>query len=148
MSSEFSSEYLKAADRAGMDSGLGEFGFYSDELDEQGLINPELPSSPCDALVLPMTENITAAVSLAESLRNAGLRVQLYGEQKKFKQKMSYADKLAVPFAVLLGDDEISQGKCSLKNMKTGQQQLLTAEEAAQEVISCLQNNGPIILEK
>ena len=117
-------------------------------LDEQGLINPELPSSPCDALVLPMTENITAAVSLAETLRSAGLRVQLYGEQKKFKQKMSYADKLAVPFAVLLGDDEISQGKCSLKNMKTGQQQLLTAEEAAQEVISCLQNNGPIILEK
>ena len=117
-------------------------------LDEQGLLNPELPTSPCDALVLPMTENTAAAVALAESLRASGLRVQLYGENKKFKQKMSYADKLAVPFAVLLGDDEISQGKCSLKNMKTGQQQLLTAEEAAQEVISCLQNNGPIILEK
>ena len=117
-------------------------------LDEQGLLNPELPSSPCDALVLPMTENITAAVSLAETLRSAGLRVQLYGEQKKFKQKMSYADKIAVPFAVLLGDDEISQGKCSLKNMKTGQQQLLTAAEAAQEILSCLENNGPIILEK
>ena len=117
-------------------------------LDEQGLLNPDLPSSPCDTLVLPMTENITAAVALAEELRNNGLRVQLYGENKKFKQKMAYADKLGVPFAVLLGDDEIAAGKCSLKNMKTGQQQLLTAAEAATVIIENLSNNGPIILEK
>ena len=117
-------------------------------LDEQGLLNPDLPSSPCDTLVLPMTENITAAVALAEELRSNGLRVQLYGENKKFKQKMAYADKLGVPFAVLLGDDEIAAGKCSLKNMKTGQQQLLTAAEAAAVIIENLSNNGPIILEK
>ena len=117
-------------------------------LDEQGLLNPELPTSPCDALVLPMTTNITAAVALAEALRNGGLRVQLYGEQKKFKQKMSYADKLGVPFAVLLGDDEIAAGKCSVKDMRSGQQVLLTAAEAAEYICSSLQNHGPIILEK
>ena len=117
-------------------------------LDEQGLLNPDLPSSPCDALVLPMTENITAAVALAEELRSNGLRVQLYGENKKFKQKMAYADKLGVPFAVLLGDDEIAAGKCSVKNMKSGQQQLLTAQEAAALILENLSNNGPIILEK
>ena len=117
-------------------------------LDEQKLLNPDLPSSPCDALVLPMTENITAAVALAEELRSNGLRVQLYGENKKFKQKMAYADKLGVPFAVLLGDDEIAAGKCSVKNMKSGQQQLLTAQEAAALIIENLSNNGPIILEK
>ena len=117
-------------------------------LDEQGLLNPDLPSSPCDALVLPMTENIGAAVALAEALRSSGLRVQLYGENKKFKQKMAYADKLGVPFAVLLGDDEIAANKCSVKNMRTGQQQLLTAAEAAALIIENLSNNGPIILEK
>lgn len=118
-------------------------------LDEQGLLNPELPSAPADALVLPMTENIAAAISLAEVLRNHGLRVQLYGEQKKFKQKMTYADKLAVPFAVLLGEDEITAGVCSVKNMKTGQQVKLSPEEAAVYIRNELQNNsGPIILEK
>ena len=117
-------------------------------LDEQGLLNPELPTAPCDALVLPMTENTAAAVALAEEIRAAGLRVQLYGEQKKFKQKMAYADKLGVPFAVLLGDDEIAQGKCSLKDMRSGQQQLLTANEAAAFICQNLENNGPIILEK
>ena len=118
-------------------------------LDEQGLLNPELPNAPADALVLPMTGDAAAAISLAQSLRAAGLRVQLYGEQKKFKQKMSYCDKLGVPFAILLGEDEIAQGKCSVKNMKTGEQLLLTAQEAAAHIHAALSaDNGPVILEK
>ena len=118
-------------------------------LDEQGLLNPELPSAPADALVLPMTENTAAAVALAESLRENGIRVQLYGEQKKFKQKMSYADKLGVPFAVLLGEDELAQGKCAVKDMRTGQQQLLNPQEAADHIRATLAaDNGPLILEK
>ena len=86
-------------------------------LDEQGLLNPQLPSAPADALVLPMTESAAPAIALAETLRSAGLRVQLYGEQKKFKQKMTYANKLGVPFAVLLGEDEIAEGMCSVKDL-------------------------------
>ncbi len=118
-------------------------------LDEQGLLNPDLPSAPCDALVLPMTDNITAAVSLAETLRAGGLRVQLYGENKKFKQKMAYADKIGVPFAVLLGEDELAQGKCAVKDMRTGAQQLLSPADAAVFIRNTLDaNNGPIILEK
>ena len=118
-------------------------------LDEQGLLNPELPSAPADALVLPMTGEPGAAIALAEELRSCGVRVQFYGEQKKFKQKMSYADKLGVPFAVLLGEDEIAQGKCSVKNMRTGQQLLLTAQEAAEHIRQTLADTaGPVILEK
>ncbi len=117
-------------------------------LDEQGLLNPALPSAPADALVLPMTGSPTAAISLAEVLRSAGLRVQLYGEQKKFKQKMAYADKLGVPFAVLLGEDEIHEGVCSVKNMATGEQLKLTAEEAAKYIKQTLAADCPVILEK
>jgi len=117
-------------------------------LDEQGLLNPDLPSAPADALVLPMTADPAAAISLAEELREAGVRVQLYGEQKKFKQKMSYADKLGVPYAVLLGEDEIAQGKCSVKDMRSGEQLTLTAAEAAQHILAGLASAGPIILEK
>ncbi|MGM9601285.1 MAG: histidine--tRNA ligase [Faecousia sp.] len=118
-------------------------------LDEQGLLNDALPSAPADALVLPMTADPAPAIALAESLRSAGLRVQLYGEQKKFKQKMSYCDRLGVPFAVLLGEDEIAQGKCSVKNMVTGQQATLTPDLAATYMVEVLaENAGPIILEK
>ena len=116
-------------------------------LDEQGLLNPELPSAPADALVLPMTADPAPAIALAEALRSKGVRVQLYGEQKKFKQKMSYADKLGVPYAVLLGEDELAQGKCSVKDMRTGQQTTVTPEEAAQQILDGLANSGPIILE-
>ena len=117
-------------------------------LDEQGLLNPALPSAPADALVLPMTETPAAAIALAETLRSAGLRVQLYCEQKKFKQKMAYANKLKVPFAVLLGEDEINEGVCSVKNMVTGEQQKLSPEDAAAYIKAAVNTDCPVILEK
>ena len=117
-------------------------------LDEQGLLNPELPSAPADVLVLPMTADPAPAIALAQSLRGEGLRVQMYGEQKKFKQKMSYCDKLGVPFAVLLGEDEIAAGLCSVKDMRTGQQITVTAQEAAAYIRGSLAAEVPIILEK
>ena len=118
-------------------------------LDEQGLLNPALPSAPAEALVLPMTADAAPAIALASQLRNAGLKVQLYGEQKKFKQKMAYANKLGVPFAVLLGEDEIAEGMCSVKNMVTGEQVKLTPDDAAAYIRQTLAaNNGPVILEK
>ncbi len=117
-------------------------------LDEQKLLNDALPCAPADALVLPMGD-AAAAIALAETLRSEGLRIQLYGEQKKFKQKMAYADKLGVPFAVLLGEDEIAAGKCSVKNMVTGEQITVTPAEAAAHIKATLTaTNGPVILEK
>ena len=118
-------------------------------LDEQGLLNPALPTSPADALVIPMTAEAGPAIALAEALRGSGLKVQLYGEAKKFKQKMAYANKLGVPFVVLLGEDEIAEGKCSVKNMLTGEQVKLAPSEAAEHIKAALSaNNGPVILEK
>ena len=118
-------------------------------LDEQGLLNPALPSAPADALVLPMLDNPAAAIALAQALRSEGLKVQLYGEQKKFKQKMAYANKLGVPYAVLLGEDEVNEGVCSVKNMATGEQVKLTPAAAAAYIKEGLSaNNGPVILEK
>jgi histidyl-tRNA synthetase len=118
-------------------------------LDEQGLLNDALPCAPADALVLPMGGEPGPAIALAEQLRKTGLKVQLYGEQKKFKQKMAYADRLGVPFAVLLGEDEIAAGKCSVKNMVTGEQITVTPDEAAAHIRAALTaTNGPVILEK
>ena len=117
-------------------------------LEEQGMLNPDLLTAPADVLVLPMTEDLSPAISFATALRAAGIRTQLYTEPRKFKQKMAYADKLRVPFAALLGEDEIAQGKVSLKNMVTGEQTLATPEQAAELVqakLTELQKLAPIV---
>ena len=119
-------------------------------LDEQGLLNSGINTSPADALVIPMTQSPAAAIAIAQSLRAQGVRAQVYGEQKKFKQKMTYANKLGVPYIVLLGDDEIAQGKCSVKDMRTGEQVCVTPEEAAALILQDKQKaaSAAIILEK
>ncbi|MBQ7099212.1 MAG: ATP phosphoribosyltransferase regulatory subunit, partial [Oscillospiraceae bacterium] len=119
-------------------------------LDEQGLLNGEVNTAPADALVIPMTADRTAAIAIAQSLRAAGVRTQVYGEQKKFKQKMTYANKLGVPYIVLLGDDEIAQGKCSVKDMRTGEQVCITPDEAAALILQdkAKAANAAVILEK
>ena len=118
-------------------------------LDEQGLLSDNAGDASVQALVLPMTADPAPAIALAEALRTGGLRVQLYGENKKFKQKMSYADKLGVPFAVLLGEDEINAGKCSVKDMRSGEQLLLTPVEAVGYLTERLNRDaGTVIQEK
>lgn len=107
-------------------------------LEEQGYLNDALPTAPADVLVLPMTQDLSAAVSAATALRQAGVRAQLYTEPKKFKQKLSYASKLGIPFVLLLGEDEIAQNKVSLKNMGTGGQELLTLDGAAEKISAVL----------
>ena len=92
-------------------------------LDEQGYLSGDLLTAPADVLVLPMTEDMSAAVSLSTALRAAGIRTQLYGEQKKFKAKLSYADKLRIPYVLLLGEDELAAGVVAVKNMRTGEQE-------------------------
>ena len=118
-------------------------------LNEQGLLSDELVTAPCDALVLPMTEDMGYAVAAATALRKKGLRTQLYGEKKKFKAKMGYADKIGVPFAVLIGEDEMRDGVLSVKDMQTGEQVRLAPDEAADyiaEKIAAL-NAGSVIKE-
>ena len=107
-------------------------------LEEQGYLNDAMNTAPADALILPMTEDLSPAIALATRLREAGVRTQLYTEQKKFKQKMSYADKLGVPYILLLGEDEITQGKVSLKDMATGEQTLADADQAAARILAGL----------
>ena len=112
----------------GISIGLTRF-FYV--LSEQGLLAEESVRASCDALVLPMTEDLSAAIAAAAALRREGLRVQLYTEKKKFKARMNYADKLGVPYVVFLGEDEIAEGVLSVKDMRSGEQQKLSPAEAA-----------------
>ena len=118
-------------------------------LNEQGLLSEELVTAPCDALVIPMTEEVGPAVAAATVLRQGGVRTQLYGEKRKFKAKIGYADKIGAPFAVLLGEDEIAAGQVSVKDMQSGEQQRMKPEEAAAFIRESVEkrNSGAVIRE-
>lgn len=118
-------------------------------LGEQGLLSDELVSAPCDALVLPMTEDLSYAVSAAAALRNEGIRVQLYSEKKKFKAKMNYADKIGVPYVIFVGEDEIAENLLSVKDMQTGEQKKLGTSDAAALIKAAVaeRNERPIIID-
>lgn len=119
-------------------------------LEDQGYLNDQLNTAPADALILPMTEDLSAAIALATQLRSAGVRTQLYGEQKKFKQKMSYADKLGVPYVIFLGEEEIASGVATVKNMRTGEQVKVSPDEAVKLIQAGLEllNQGTPIVDK
>ena len=119
-------------------------------LEDQGYLNDQLNTAPADALILPMTEDLSAAIALATQLRSAGVRTQLYGEQKKFKQKMSYADKLGVPYVIFLGEEEIASGVAAVKNMRTGEQVKVSPDEAVKLIQAGLEllNQGTPIVDK
>ena len=119
-------------------------------LEDQGYLNDELNTAPADVLILPMTEDLAPAIALATQLRSAGIRTQIHAEQKKFKQKIGYADKLAIPYAIFLGEDEINAGVAAVKDMKTGDQIKLSAEESIAHIKAGLArlNEGLPILDK
>ena len=72
---------------------------------------------------------------IINKVREEGIRAEIYPDSAKMKKQMSYANAKQIPFVVLAGDNEIAAGKVTLKNMETGEQQLVTPEE----LISALQ---------
>ena len=113
-------------------------------LNESKWLNDKL-KSPADVLVIPMTEDVSRAVEVSAGLRASGIRNQVYLEQKKFKAKIGYADKLGIPFCIFLGEDEIAAGQVSLKNMTDGSQVTCGLKEAITTIQSYL---TPLMEEK
>jgi histidyl-tRNA synthetase len=119
-------------------------------LEEQGYLSQTGITAPADALVLPMTEDMAPAIAAATALREAGIRTQIYGEKKKFKAKMTYCSKLNIPFAVLIGEDEIAQNQLSVKNFATGEQVTVSPAEAIEIIQTELtaRKQGTVIQDK
>ena len=118
-------------------------------LGEQKMLNEHLNTAPADVLIQPMTEDLSPSIALATRLRAAGVRTQLYGEQKKFKAKMNYADKLGVPYVVFLGDDEIQAGLVACKDMVSGEQTKLDFDATLERIQAGLneRSQGKVIVE-
>lgn len=85
--------------------------------------------SMSDILIIPMTEDMTKSIELASNLRKEGINTEVYLNDKKLKAKFKYADKLKIPYVIVIGENEIKTGKLTLKNMKTGEQKECDLEE-------------------
>ena len=107
-------------------------------LNEQGMLNDARVMAPADVMIVPMTDDLEPSVRLATGLRERGIRVQLYAEQKKFKAKIQYADKLHIPYVVFLGEDEIAQGK----DLRSGEQITVPAADAAERILADIELRG------
>ena len=110
-------------------------------LNEMDYLNRDA-DAPADVLVLPMTDDFNAALRTASVLREQGIRTQIYTEKKKFKAKIGYADKLGIPFALFLGEDEINNGVITVKNMKTGEQKTAPADQLCAEILAEIEKNN------
>ena len=81
-------------------------------------------------LIVSASSDISPCLPIATAFRTAGITTELFLTDKKIKAKFKYADKLNIPFVVVIGEDEIASHSVTLKNMKTGEQFQVSLEEA------------------
>ncbi|MCI8383934.1 MAG: histidine--tRNA ligase [Clostridia bacterium] len=92
------------------------------KLNELNLIKAE-QKSIAEILIIPMVEDLEKPIALASQLRNLGVKTEIYLNEKKLKTKFKYADKLKIPYVIVVGEDEITNHKLKVKNMETGEEQ-------------------------
>ena len=101
------------------------------QLNELQLIQAQ-KTSMAEILIVPMLEDMKEPIKLASELRNLGIPTEIYLNNKKLKAKMKYADKLQIPYVIVIGEDEIKTQKLKIKNMQTGKE--LEASFDAKEI--------------
>ena len=73
-------------------------------------------------LVIPMIDDLEVPIKVATSLREKGVNTEIFLNDKKLKAKMKYADKLKIPYVIVIGEDEVKSGKFKIRNMETGEE--------------------------
>ena len=93
--------------------------------------------SVAEVLIIPMLEDLTEPIKLATKLRKMGINTEIFLNNKKLKAKFKYADKLEIPYVVVIGEDEVKENKVTIKNMKTGEEEKTANDEV--EIIKRLE---------
>ena len=104
-----------------------------DQLDNLGLLKYE-EKSITKVLVVSMDEDVSKCFEIATILRNNNINTEVYLENKKIKAKFKYADKLKIPYVIVIGEEEIKNNVVTLKNMETGEQNTLKIEDAIEKI--------------
>ena len=94
----------------------------------------EEQNSIAKVLVVSMVEDNSKALEVATALRSQNINAEVYLENKKIKAKFKYADRLAIPYVIVIGEDEIANNTVTLKNMQTGEQETLKIEEVIKKI--------------
>ena len=98
------------------------------KLSELNLIKAE-KKSISDVLIIPMVEDLGLPIKVANTLRSNGINTEVYLNNKKLKAKFKYADKLEIPYVIVIGEDEIEKQFVKLKDMKTGEEKEIKIDE-------------------
>ena len=97
---------------------------------------PKDATNGTQLLFINFGEKETAyCLPIVAKARQAGIRTEIFPDSSKMKKQMSYANAKQIPFVALAGENEIAQGKLTLKNMETGEQSLVTPEELIDSVL-------------
>lgn len=92
------------------------------QLNEAEFFKNDTSTSITKALVITLDNNIDYGISLAKALRDKGVITEIYLEETKLVKKLGYADKLGIPFVILMGEKEVENKTATIKNMVTGEQ--------------------------
>ncbi|HXH68943.1 MAG TPA: histidine--tRNA ligase [Pyrinomonadaceae bacterium] len=104
-------------------------------MEERGMFPKELTDSSADVLVTVWNgQTIDESLKLAGELREEKLRVLVYPEADKLGKQFKYAAQINVPFVCVLGENELAENKVTLKNMRTGEQEIITREKISEKV--------------
>lgn len=129
---ELASNYTKQSlPGVGISIGLSRL-FY--QLNEIGAINIGGKCTPTEILFIPMEDTVAYTLEKATEFRKAGIASEVYLNEGKMAKKMSYADKLGVPYVIVIGSDEQSSGCFRIKNMKTGEQTEISSPDDYKEL--------------
>ena len=107
------------------------------KLNELGLIKAT-KKSVADVLIVPMMDDMKEAIALGTNLRAAGINTEIYLNDKKIKAKMKYADRLKIPYVIVVGENEVQANKLKVKNMETGEEKEASFDaEEIKALIKC-----------
>lgn len=104
------------------------------QLRELGILKGNASSSLTKVLVVPMDENMDYAITVVKKLRQSSINAEVYLEDSKFAKKLSFANKLGIPYVIIIGEEEAKSNLLTLKNMNTGEQYKLALEEVITKV--------------
>ncbi|HEX6717137.1 MAG TPA: histidine--tRNA ligase [Pyrinomonadaceae bacterium] len=112
-------------------------------MSERGMFPARLSSSPADVMVAIWNkDSVPESIKLAQELRAAGLRVDLYPEADKLGKQFKYASSIGVPFVAVLGEEELAKGQVAVKDMESGEQRPVLRGEAAEFVKDILRSRN------
>jgi histidyl-tRNA synthetase len=113
-------------------------------LEKYKLLPEEIEISPAQILVSLFSEDqISASLSLATELRNSGLNVSCYPEIDKLGKQFKFANRMAIDYVIVLGPDEISNNTVTIKDLKTGDQKIISRLEVVSAILQMLDAKEP-----